>query len=95
MKCPQIYEAKITISKVNLEVINRWVTERITEILGFEDGDGMFFEFFQPDVLTLSADICVGTAINYISMNPKPDPKKLQLDLTGFLEKQVYIFKIL
>jgi serine/arginine repetitive matrix protein 1 len=70
LKCAAILETKVNTSKVKLEVINKWISERITELLGFED------------------EIVIGLVVNTLSGTPKPDPKQMQLDLTGFLEKQ-------
>lgn len=34
---PKILDEKLDISKVNLDVMRPWVTEKVIEILGFED----------------------------------------------------------
>jgi serine/arginine repetitive matrix protein 1 len=56
-------------AKVNKELMGKWVSEKITEILGFDD------------------DIVIGLATNHIEQG-SIDPKKMQMELTGFLEKQ-------
>lgn len=40
--------------KVNMDVMQRWITQRITSLLGFED------------------DIVVGTCVNYLSEEVRP-----------------------
>ena len=37
MKFGAVLDVKVNTKKVNLDVINKWVSERITELLGFED----------------------------------------------------------
>jgi len=74
MKFAAILDTKVQTSKLNLDVINKWATERITDLLGFDD------------------DIVIGTVINFLAATPQPDPKQLQLDVTGFLEKQSAMF---
>ena len=55
--------------KINLDVMSKWVTERLTEVLGFED------------------EIVIGLVVNSLS-DKALNPKQLQIDITGFLEKQ-------
>ncbi|CAN0084717.1 unnamed protein product [Ectocarpus sp. 12 AP-2014] len=73
-KFSKVLEQKVNMKKVNMDVMQRWIAQRITSLLGFED------------------DIVVGTCINYLSEEGKLDPKKLQLQLTGFLEKSTGMF---
>lgn len=77
-----ILDKAVDMSRVNLEVISRWVGERLTEILGFED------------------EVVIGLVTNLLSQRTdafsgqvkKLDPKALQVQLTGFLEKQAAPF---
>ena len=64
-----ILETKVNLKKINLDVINRWVTQKIIEVVGFED------------------DILINLVINMLQ-GADVDGKKMQLDVTGFLEKQ-------
>ncbi|CAM9357200.1 unnamed protein product, partial [Ectocarpus fasciculatus] len=73
-KFSKVLEQKVNMKKVNMDVMQRWIAQRITSLLGFED------------------DIVVGTCVNYLSEEGKLDPKKLQLQLTGFLEKSTGMF---
>ncbi|CAM9339486.1 unnamed protein product [Ascophyllum nodosum] len=73
-KFSKVLEQKVNMKKVNMDVMQRWITQRITSLLGFED------------------DIVVGTCVNYLSEEGNLDPKKLQLQLTGFLEKSTSMF---
>ncbi|CAM9101320.1 unnamed protein product [Choristocarpus tenellus] len=76
MKFSKILDQKVCVNmkKVNTDVMKRWIAQRITSLLGFED------------------DIVVGTCVNYLSEEGKLDPKRLQLQLTGFLEKSTSTF---
>eukprot|EP00752_Nemacystus_decipiens_P004054 g3712.t1 len=73
-KFSKVLEQKVNMKRVNMDVMQRWIAQRITSLLGFED------------------DIVVGTCVNYLSEEGKLDPKKLQLQLTGFLEKSTGMF---
>lgn len=64
-----ILDTKVNLKKINLDVISRWVTQKIIEIVGFED------------------DILINLVINMLQ-GTEVDGKKMQLDVTGFLEKQ-------
>jgi serine/arginine repetitive matrix protein 1 len=68
-----ILETKVNTKKVNLDVINKWITQKIIEVVGFED------------------DILINLVINMLQGN-NLDGKKMQLDVTGFLEKQAGAF---
>ena len=37
LKCDKALKEKVDVSKVNFPLIKKWITERINEILGFED----------------------------------------------------------
>ena len=74
LKVAKVCDVKVSMAKVKLPVISKWISERITDLLGFED------------------DIVINLAINFLEASPHPDPKQLQLDLTGFLEKQAGVF---
>ncbi|KAG1713302.1 hypothetical protein DVH05_001022 [Phytophthora capsici] len=76
MTFPKCFEERVDMRKVQREVINQWVTERITQLLGFEDDIvvSMAINLLEPKV------------------DEKLDPKQLQMALTGFLEKQAGLF---
>lgn len=64
-----ILETKVNLKKINLDVINKWITQKIIEVVGFED------------------DILINLVINMLQATDI-DGRKMQLDVTGFLEKQ-------
>ncbi|CEH12653.1 Splicing coactivator SRm160/300, subunit SRm160 (contains PWI domain) [Ceraceosorus bombacis] len=71
-KFPASFAQKVDLRKVNLEVIRPWVEDKTKELLGFDD-----------DVV---AEYAMGMLEN--TEEKIPDPKKLQLSLTGFLESK-------
>ncbi|TMW55166.1 hypothetical protein Poli38472_013928 [Pythium oligandrum] len=73
---PPCFDQKVDLAKVKLEVINQWVTERVTQILGFEDDIvvSMIINLLEPKV------------------DQKLDPREMQITITGFLEKEAPSF---
>uniref|UniRef100_A0A671WD30 Serine/arginine repetitive matrix 1 n=1 Tax=Sparus aurata TaxID=8175 RepID=A0A671WD30_SPAAU len=47
LKFAECLDKKVDMTKVNLEVIKPWITQRVTEILGFEDDVVIEFIFNQ------------------------------------------------
>jgi len=74
MKFANSFSEKVDMKKVNVEIMSRWITEKITEILGFED------------------EVVIGMCINMLNGTEELDPRALQLNLTGFLEKSAMHF---
>lgn len=68
-----ILETKINIKKVNVDVISKWITQKVIEVLGFED----------EIVINLIINMLQGDVI---------DGRKMQLGVTGFLEKKTPSF---
>ncbi|KAF7725274.1 Serine/arginine repetitive matrix protein 1 [Apophysomyces ossiformis] len=82
MKFPPEFDKKVSfnlctlqvdIKKVNLDVIKPWISNRITQLLGFEDEVVIDFTFGLLE-------------------EANPDPKMMQINLTGFLEKNTQSF---
>lgn len=76
MAFPKCFDEKVDLRKVKLEVMQQWVTERVTQLLGFED------------------DIVASLIVNLLEpkVDEKPDPRQLQVAITGFLEKDAPAF---
>jgi serine/arginine repetitive matrix protein 1 len=76
MTFPACFDQRVDMRKVQREVVNQWVTERITQLLGFEDDIvvSMAINLLEPKV------------------DERLDPRQLQVALTGFLEKQAGAF---
>ncbi|KAI0719682.1 PWI domain-containing protein, partial [Fomitopsis betulina] len=88
MKFPVEFEKKVSSSsldvlfvgvdmrKVNLSVIRPWVVKKIVELVGFED------------------EVVVEYAMGLLEddSQPTPDPRKMQINLTGFLTKHTTEF---
>lgn len=75
-------ERHVDMARVNVDVMGRWVGERLTELLGFEDEVVIGLV---KNLLSVRADALTGQA-------KRVDPKALQVQLTGFLEKQAAPF---
>ncbi|KAL0095028.1 PWI domain-containing protein, partial [Phycomyces blakesleeanus] len=73
MSFPPEFDAKVDMKKVNLDVIKPWISNRITQLLGFED------------------EVVIDFAIGLLE-EENPDPKTMQINLTGFLEKSTQPF---
>jgi len=78
MKFPSEFNTKVNMDKVSLPVIKKWTADRILEILGFED------------------EILVQFVFNMLESAKKekqsPDPRVMQIQLTGFLERDAKPF---
>mmetsp|Transcript_133090 Transcript_133090/g.336053 ORF Transcript_133090/g.336053 Transcript_133090/m.336053 type:complete len:206 (-) Transcript_133090:21-638(-) len=73
---PTHFSKKVDMSKVSMEVLRPWITRRVTELLGFED------------------DIVVEFCITQLEEKTEKgvDPKLLQVNLTGFMERKAAPF---
>eukprot|EP00124_Ichthyophonus_hoferi_P000914 Ihof_evm23s39 gene=Ihof_evmTU23s39 len=73
-KFPTEFETSVNLSKVNLDVIKPWITDRVTELLGIED------------------EVVIDFIFNMLETDKHPDPRKMQINLTGFLESKTKVF---
>ncbi|KAF8155979.1 PWI domain-containing protein [Crassisporium funariophilum] len=71
IKFPAEFDKKVDMRKVNLAVIRPWIAKKIIELIGFED------------------EVVVEYAMGLLEdeQQPTPDPRKMQINLTGFLTK--------
>ncbi|KAH9036196.1 hypothetical protein EDB85DRAFT_2143329 [Lactarius pseudohatsudake] len=76
LKFPSQFDTKVDMRKVNLQVIRPWVTKKVVELLGLDD------ELVVEYAMGLLED----------ESQPTPDPKKMQINLTGFLTDSTPIF---
>ncbi|KAL1452726.1 hypothetical protein WDU94_006930 [Cyamophila willieti] len=67
MKFGDALGQKVDMSKVKLDILKPWITQKITQLLGMED------------------DVVVAFVYNQLEAEKFPDPKKMQINLTGFL----------
>ncbi|KAJ3783292.1 PWI domain-containing protein, partial [Lentinula aff. detonsa] len=82
MKFPPEFDKKVCkldsvdMRKVNLTVIRPWIAKKVVELVGFED------------------EVVVEYAMGLLEdkQEPTPDPKKMQINLTGFLTKDTPAF---
>ncbi|KAG6042373.1 hypothetical protein E4U39_006030 [Claviceps sp. Clav50 group G5] len=73
-KFPPEFRHKVDMQKVNLQVMKKWIANRISDILGNED------------------DVVIELCFNLIEGSRHPDIKSLQIQLTGFLDKDTAQF---
>ncbi|KAG6816426.1 hypothetical protein H0H93_008080, partial [Arthromyces matolae] len=76
MKFPAEFEKKVDMRKVNIAVIRPWIAKKIVELVGFED------------------EVVIEYAMGLLEdqSQPTPDPKRMQINLTGFLTKDTPAF---
>lgn len=78
MNFPSEFNSRVNMEKISMPVIKRWITERITGILGFED------------------EVVIHFIFNLLERAKKekesPDPRDMQISLTGFLERDARVF---
>ncbi|KAI3401931.1 hypothetical protein diail_6491 [Diaporthe ilicicola] len=73
-KFPPEFSQKVDMTKVNLQVMKKWIAGKISEILGSED------------------DVVIELCFNLMEGPRYPDIKSLQIQLTGFLDKDTAPF---
>ncbi|KAH0543061.1 hypothetical protein FGG08_002574 [Glutinoglossum americanum] len=73
-KFPSEFNQKVDMTKVNLEVMKKWIAGKISDILGSED------------------DVVIELCFGLLEGSRFPDIKKLQIQLTGFLDKDTAKF---
>ncbi|KAJ4344901.1 hypothetical protein N0V95_006101 [Ascochyta clinopodiicola] len=73
-KFPPEFDRKVDIEKVNIDLMKKWIAQKITDILGDED------------------DIVVETCYNLVEQSQFPKIKEIQIQLTGFLNKDTAAF---
>jgi len=76
MKFPPEFDKKVDMRKVDLTVIRPWIAKKIVELIGFED--------------EVAVEYTMGLLED--EQHPTPDPRKLQINLTGFLTKDTPTF---
>ncbi|KIM70671.1 hypothetical protein SCLCIDRAFT_76017, partial [Scleroderma citrinum Foug A] len=76
MKFPPEFDKKVDMKKVNLEIIKPWIAKKVTELVGFED------------------EVVIEYAMGLLEdpHQTTPDPKKMQINLTGFLTSSTPAF---
>ncbi|KAM7215449.1 PWI domain containing protein [Rhypophila decipiens] len=75
-KFPLEFNQKVDLKKVHLQVVKAWITKRVTEILNNDD------------------DVVIELIFNLLDPDEAryPDIKGLQIQLTGFLDKDTAPF---
>jgi len=79
---PESHLSKFFVERVNLDVMGRWISERLQELLGFED-----------DVVSeLVVNMLAETRDPKTGQDRRCDPRQLQVQLTGFLDRRAAPF---
>ncbi|KND90106.1 Serine/arginine repetitive matrix protein 1 [Tolypocladium ophioglossoides CBS 100239] len=73
-KFPPEFNQKVDMTKVNLQVMKKWIGKHITQVLGNDD------------------DVLIELCVNLLETSRYPDIKAVQIQLTGFLEKDTAPF---
>ncbi|TXT09157.1 hypothetical protein VHUM_02631 [Vanrija humicola] len=70
-KFPPHFSEKVDLRKVNVSVLKPWIAKRLTELMRFED------------------DVVVEYVYSMLEDRDKPipDPRKMQVNLVGFMDK--------
>lgn len=90
-KFPSNFSQKVDCSKIHQAIIKKWISDRITQLLGFEDDivQSTAINLFLPS--SSAAATSIGNASTSDSTSTSiarcgtVDPRKAQLDLQGFL----------
>ncbi|WBW74561.1 splicing coactivator Srm160 [Schizosaccharomyces osmophilus] len=79
---PPSFGTKVDMKKINIEVLKPWIANRLIELIGFEDEVVIDFVYSMLEE-------AVEASKNTDSHNESAlDPKKVQINLTGFLESK-------
>mmetsp|Transcript_7376 Transcript_7376/g.19888 ORF Transcript_7376/g.19888 Transcript_7376/m.19888 type:complete len:212 (-) Transcript_7376:57-692(-) len=76
---PAHYAKKVNMKKVSMDVMKPWIAKRITDMMGFEDEVVVEFCIVQLDTVLEAG----GHGL---------DPKMLQVNMTGFMERKAAPF---
>ncbi|GAB66223.1 splicing factor, partial [Plasmodium cynomolgi strain B] len=89
MTWPEIYNQKIDLTKINLDVVGKWIHKRLIEILGFEDD--ILYEYCVSQ-LRLDQEGIDDESENFLNS------KRLKINLTGFIgnkKSEVFLQELL
>ncbi|KAI6116296.1 PWI domain-containing protein, partial [Pisolithus sp. B1] len=72
----QLLPERVDMKKVNMEIIRPWIAKKVTELVGFED------------------EVVIEYAMGLLEdpNHTTPDPKKMQINLMGFLTSSTPTF---
>mmetsp|Transcript_62996 Transcript_62996/g.150050 ORF Transcript_62996/g.150050 Transcript_62996/m.150050 type:complete len:199 (-) Transcript_62996:111-707(-) len=75
---PPHFKQSVDMKKVSMDVMKPWISKRIMELLGDED-----------DIVV---EFCIGHLTDSAESGTAIDPKKLQVEMSGFLETKAQAF---
>lgn len=77
-KFPKNFADKLDLTKINRIILTQWIENRVTQSLGFED----------EIVQSTAVNLFLPTSPEDSNIVPTVDPKKAQIDLSGFLGEE-------
>ncbi|CAA9987957.1 pre-mRNA splicing factor, putative [Plasmodium knowlesi strain H] len=89
MAWPEIYNQKIDLTKINIDVVGKWIHKRLIEILGFEDD--ILYEYCVSQ-LRLDQEGIEDESDNFLNS------KRLKINLTGFIgnkKSEIFVQELL
>ncbi|KAK1444580.1 serine/arginine regulated nuclear matrix like protein [Babesia gibsoni] len=95
-KWPSCFSQYVDITKVKIDAFKPWINRRVTELMGVEDEIVVDYcisqlKFFgETDAKANSEN--AGDGGRGLNEKPYLDPKKLQINLTGFMAKNAKVF---
>lgn len=95
-KWPNSFSRSVDTSKIRIDAFKPWIQRRISELMGVEDDIVVEYCMSQLKVLgdkdATANTHNAGDGGSVLNEKPFLDPKKLQINLTGFMSKKAHIF---
>ena len=90
-KFPPEFDRKVDIEKVNIDLMKKWIAQKITDILGDEDDIVVetCYNLIEQNQF-VRTDMRIATKYSLTCQQPKI--KEIQIQLTGFLNKDTPAF---
>ncbi|AFZ79258.1 hypothetical protein BEWA_021050 [Theileria equi strain WA] len=95
-KWPSSFSKPVDITKIRIDAFKPWITKRTAELMGVDDEIVVDYCISQLKVLgetDAKANIeNAGDGGTVFNEKPSLDPKRLQINLTGFMAKKAHVF---
>lgn len=83
---------QVDLSKVNISVIKPWISQRVTELVGFEDKVLADFAMRVLETEPYPVRPQLSPKSTFIDLDQTPDPRRMQKELTGFFCENAPVF---
>ncbi|EAN32649.2 PWI domain protein [Theileria parva strain Muguga] len=93
---PKSFSSPVDITRVKIDAFKPWITKRVSDLMGIEDD--IVIDYCMSQLKDLGeSDAKRNTQLaedggSVFNEKPRLDPKRLQISLTGFMEKKAGIF---